>query len=976
MSLDEKFWFKDGENLKKIFAIIFVLASVLLMSNFVSIGNTLLQATATSKIASAGILAPPSLFPTNATFETKAEVVGNHIIWPIGGTDGVDYCGQSFKALSDYIVDCALWLQSYSGTTPDLKLMLCNSTEVGWPNIAAPMFNTSAISGTTVDARPGRFYFNLTKPIRVQQNKTYWLIIDGYYDHTTSGAGASWGHWLTGGTYADGFLVSSMDIGATWTTWETSDLDFVVNFSNRPDRVDVFGVGDFGAIGGTSGPSQYFAQSFKALDAYIVDAGVWIAPYSGTTPNFKVQIWGTNVTGYPDKNNVIVSSRMISGSEINANPGRFFVHPNVSIAVTVGETYWVVIDGYSDHTTSGNAGSRWTLNDVYNEGYFLFSNDAGSYWYDVYDNRDLDFVVTFSASKSAIQVDGYPYQIWQGIGGNGTYNYLGQSFKALGKYITEASMWIGSYMSNAPTVRLLLCPRKTAADGANVTAYLAASIPITGAQIMSHSGHYYLNPPKPIEVIPGQTYYLLIDGWTYHTSANASVMTRYRYEVNMPNGPYTDGREYNSQDAGDTWWWSYTIDVDVDIRFSDVPSKAQCGSTDAAYECGWQALTPYFAQSFVALNDYITDAGIWLAPRSGTTPDFRLLLVENNATSYDHPDMTNILAMSMRITGTDITANSGVYYIKPPTPIPVQRLQKYWIVIDGSYDQVTVGTAGSRSVNYDAYPDGEFLWAYKNLNQGWHPDTVNQRYDLQFDVIFTHVNQPPTKLDVTIWPLKPFDSDDLTAWWPIPSTDLEEEPVTYYIEWYKNSILQPAWTNNIVVPNSATSPTDDWMVRVTPYDGHINGTANTYTVHVQADILTIDHPVTADSQTFHIFTTSNTTITGFTFSHAQQYQPANITFTSTGPAGAIGFCDITIPKSLMTGPWMIIVNGILIDPPKTENATHTTIQLEYLFASSVPIIIQGNYAVPEFMPAMLLITLTIATLAVAVVSKKINKRKQ
>jgi hypothetical protein len=483
---------------------------------------------------------------------------------------------------------------------------------------------------------------------------------------------------------------------------------------------------------------------------------------------------------------------------------------------------------------------------------------------------------------------------------------------------------------------------------------------------------YYLKPTRPVAVVPGQTYFFIIDGWTLDHTTLGSVRT-----YDRSDNPYKDGAEIYSWNAGTSWhYYDTTYDLGVDITFSDVPYEAQCGSTGTAPECGWQALTPYFAQSFVALNDYISDAGIWLAPESGTTPDFRLLLVGNNATSYNHPDMTNILAMSMKITGTDIAANPGLYYIKPPTPIPVERLQRYWIVIDGSYDQVTIGTAASRSVNYDAYPDGQFLWAYKNLNLGWHPDTVNDRYDLQFDVTFTHVNQPPTQPDVTISPLKPFDSDDLTALWPIPSTDFEMEPITYYIEWYKNGVLQPAWSNDVVLPNSATSPTENWVVKVTPYDGHINGTAGYYTVHVLANIATIDHLVTAESQPFHIITKSNTTITSFDFQPAAaQGQFANITFTSTGSSGAVGFCNITIPKSLMTAPWAIRVNGILVDPPKADNGTHVTIQLEYL-TSSVPIIVQGTYALPEFTPALLIVTLATITFAVAVITKKVSKKKQ
>ena len=957
--------------------IILVLASVLLISNFASAGSISSQATIASNgsLASSpspiSVMAPPPLFPTNATFETKAEVVGNYSVGTIGGTVGVDYVGQSFKALSDYIVNSALWLQNLTGITPNFRLMLCNATALGWPNVASPMFVTGVITGATVDARPGRFFFNLTEPMRVQQNKTYWLVIDGYYDNTTVGGAATLTQWYTG-TYADGYTVSSIDVGASWMTFPTTDLDFVVNFSNRPNKIEGFGTDFAWPVGGSG--SDYYAQSFKALDSYIVDGGAWVEKYNEPTPDLRVQIWGSNATGYPDKNNVIASSRVIKGSEINSTQGqRYFVHPNVSIPVIAGETYWLVIDGYYDHTTSGEARSRGSSEDVYTDGQFMYSNQNGSDW-STWTVKDLNFIVNFSASQSAIKLMKGGTS-WSSIGGNGINNYIGQSFKALNKYILDVGVWLENTSLNTPTVRLLICPPTAGnASQPDLTNYLARSIPITGQQISSNPGMQYLKPTKPIEVVPEQTYFFIVDGYSLGNATAGNLLTydHYWFSYSPPHDPYTDGVEMYSRNAGATWGYYTSYDLGLDMDFSDVPYEAQCGSTDPAMIVGWHSVTPYFAQSFVALNDYIADAGIWLAPWQGTTPNFKLLLCGNNATSYNHPDLTNILATSMKISGANISANPGLYYIKPATPVPVQRLQKYWIVIDGTYDKITAGNASSRSVNYDAYPDGEFLWAFSNPNLGWFPDTGNGRYDLQFDVTFTHVNQPPSQPPVLISPLKPFDSDDLYGYMSYGSTDLEQEPIAYYVEWYKNGVPQPAWANINTLPNSATLPTDDWTVKITPNDGHINGTAGMYTVHVQADILTINHPVTVDSQHFNVTTTSNTTITGFAFNQTT----GKITFTSTGLTGTKGFCNITIPRTLIKEPWIIKVNGTQVYPDiPPPNSTYTIIPLNYS-TSSVPIEIQGFVVVPEFTPAMLLITLAVMTLAIAVVTKKINKKKR
>ena len=883
----------------------------------------------------------------------------------VGGLLGTDYYAQSFKALSDYLVDGALWIQNNSGMTPNFRLMLCNNTDLGFPNIANPMFISQAISNVTINARPGRFYLNLTTPMRVQQNRTYWLVIDGYYDNKTSGTGRS--RWQYGNPYKDGGFLFSNTAGASWSNpyFATYDLNFIVNFSNRPTKAEVFGKDWVTSVGGTTG-SDYYAQSFKALDSYIVDAGISIENGSNVTPNYKVEIWGNNATGgdHPNKSNVLASSRLISGAEINKTDGqRFFVHPNVSISVVPGEKYWLVIDGTVGNTTIGYCGSRGINTDTFPDGQFMYCNDyAGKTW-STWPTKDLSFVVNFSASRSAIKMmkgDSY----WGGIGGNGINNLIGQSFKALNKYILDAGIWLQNASNNTPTVRILICPSTLAnASQPDLANYVARSIPITGQQISSTPGMQYLRPTKPIEVVPGQTYFFIVDGYSIGNATAGSLITYDRYV--LPNGPYTDGMEMYSRNAGATWGTYTSYDLGLDVAFSDVPYEAQCGENSIVATVGGTG-SDYYAQSFVALNDYISEAGIWIGPNSGITPNLRLLLCRNGA---NHPNLTDIMAQSLVISGSVINATAGFFYVKPPTPIPVTIGGTYWIVIDGYYDHVTAGAARSQCmVNSDVYTDGEFQYS-NNAGVSWTTPSITK--DLEFSVTFTHVNQPPTQPIVTISPLKPLDKDDLTVLWPIPSTDFEMEPITYYIEWYLNGVVQPAWSNSAVLPHGTTLPTDNWMVRVTPYDGHINGTTATYTVHVQADILTLDHPITAFSQPFHVITTSNTTITAFNFNQTT----GKITFTSTGPLDTKGFCNITIPRTLIIEPWIIKVNGVQVFPATPDNGTHTFIALNYS-TSSVPIEIQGLVVVPEFAPALLLATLATITLVVAVVSRKVNKKKR
>jgi hypothetical protein len=50
----------------------------------------------------------------------------------------------------------------------------------------------------------------------------------------------------------------------------------------------------------------------------------------------------------------------------------------------------------------------------------------------------------------------------------------------------------------------------------------------------------------------------------------------------------------------------------------------------------------------------------------------------------------------------------------------------------------------------------------------------------------------------------------------IPSTDPDGDPITYTYAWYKNNVLQPAYTTN-TLPASATTVGDVWKCVVTPH---------------------------------------------------------------------------------------------------------------------------------------------------------------
>jgi parallel beta-helix repeat protein len=85
-----------------------------------------------------------------------------------------------------------------------------------------------------------------------------------------------------------------------------------------------------------------------------------------------------------------------------------------------------------------------------------------------------------------------------------------------------------------------------------------------------------------------------------------------------------------------------------------------------------------------------------------------------------------------------------------------------------------------------------------------------------------------------------------------------------------------------------------------------------------------------DSQVFYVSVESNSTVSNFYFNHAMK----EIGFNVTGPDGTIGFCNVTIPKTLLLSypieQWIVLIDGQLpLYFIATENETHTMLYFTY-----------------------------------------------
>lgn len=115
---------------------------------------------------------------------------------------------------------------------------------------------------------------------------------------------------------------------------------------------------------------------------------------------------------------------------------------------------------------------------------------------------------------------------------------------------------------------------------------------------------------------------------------------------------------------------------------------------------------------------------------------------------------------------------------------------------------------------------------------------------------------------------------------------------------------------------------------------------------------------------------SNSTVSAFAFDQAYK----EITFNVIGPANTTGFLTISIPSSLLAGPWAILLDGNAVNEATiTKNETFTTINLSYDYIShSIQII--GANVIPEYSTSVMLVPMLLVILAAIAIKRYLRFR--
>ena len=132
------------------------------------------------------------------------------------------------------------------------------------------------------------------------------------------------------------------------------------------------------------------------------------------------------------------------------------------------------------------------------------------------------------------------------------------------------------------------------------------------------------------------------------------------------------------------------------------------------------------------------------------------------------------------------------------------------------------------------------------------------------------------------------------------------------------------------------------------------------------------HQITVGQQTFAVTTESNSTISTVVFKPEYRLMQ----FSMEGVEGSTGYCNVTIPKSLMWSTiedgWFVLVDGEVIEPQVTADQFNTYLYFTVIH-STKQIAIMSTNAVPELISLPMILALLTAVTTIVTLAKRRNK---
>jgi len=246
--------------------------------------------------------------------------------------------------------------------------------------------------------------------------------------------------------------------------------------------------------------------------------------------------------------------------------------------------------------------------------------------------------------------------------------------------------------------------------------------------------------------------------------------------------------------------------------------------------------------------------------------------------------------------------------------------------------------------------------------------------------------------DPSDWTGSPFFMDDVGDAVD-PGLDLQgcwvgDDGTHIFVMMNTSGTLDPGANGQVFIDGYMDYDTNDTVIEFStplaaignPSNVSISGGIRSLTTYMDQGVATYavsetkTFDVVLDDIHYPVSILSNSTVSNFNFNKTEM----QISFNVTGESGTTGYCNVTIPKSLLKGsPWIIKADSTTItDFDEKTNDTHTFLYFTYTHESPLQVTIEGTWVVPEFPSAIILPILMVLTVLAVGFAKKILHQKQ
>ena len=281
------------------------------------------------------------------------------------GEDGSTFYAQSFIADVNEITKFGVVLKEISAEGEVLLAIAADSS--GEPQLGALLYQGSLINPSTVST----WFYESGIHIPVTPGQKYYVLIDGYNNAGATGyssVGRSANYTSTG----EGIKYTNFGGGGYWSSLPSMPMAIYVEGSSNVVMTNGYNGNLIASIGVTG--SHFYAQSFIADVNVITEFGAVLQEIE--TEGEVLLAIAADSSGVPQ-----VSAPLYQGTLKNPSTvATWFYETGISIPVTPGQKYYVLIDGYNNAGATGR--SQVGISDNYTstgEG-MKYTNSGGLVW--------------------------------------------------------------------------------------------------------------------------------------------------------------------------------------------------------------------------------------------------------------------------------------------------------------------------------------------------------------------------------------------------------------------------------------------------------------------------------------------------------------------------------------------------------------------------------------------------------------------